>query len=97
MDLDDLEIKESISRQCGWSALPILRTKTMPSPGWYSKKFNKAGLAYELGIAIYHKLCLINTRTSRLKTFDRIWKAMRREDSAHKTRATEDGDDFQHD
>jgi hypothetical protein len=26
----------------------------MPSSGWYSKKFNKAGLAYELGIAIYH-------------------------------------------
>jgi hypothetical protein len=33
----------------------------MPSSGWYSKKFNKAALAYELGIAIYHnKLVWIN-------------------------------------
>jgi hypothetical protein len=26
----------------------------MPSSGWYSKKFNKAGLTYELGITIFH-------------------------------------------
>jgi hypothetical protein len=26
----------------------------MPSSGWYSKKFNKAALVYEIGVAIYH-------------------------------------------
>ena len=24
------------------------------SSGWYSKNYNKAGLDYELGVAIYH-------------------------------------------
>jgi hypothetical protein len=45
-----------------------------------SKKFNKAGLAYELGIVIYHnKLVWINNiRTSGLKTFDRIGKLRKR-------------------
>ena len=28
--------------------------RTQPSSGWYSKKFNKAGLTYEIGVAIYH-------------------------------------------
>jgi hypothetical protein len=35
--------------------------RTQPSAGWYSKKHNKAGLAYELGIAIHsNKLVWIN-------------------------------------
>ena len=35
--------------------------RTQPSAGWFSKKYNKAGLAYELGIAIFHnQLCWIN-------------------------------------
>lgn len=33
----------------------------VPSSGWYSTKFNKAGLAYELGVAVYHdKICWMN-------------------------------------
>jgi hypothetical protein len=33
----------------------------MPSSCWYSHKFNKAGLAYEVGVAIYHdRICWIN-------------------------------------
>jgi hypothetical protein len=39
----------------------IWEPRHMPSSGWYSKKFNKAGLSYELGIAIFHnKLVWIN-------------------------------------
>jgi hypothetical protein len=39
----------------------IYEPRTQPSSGWYSKKFNKAGLMYELGIAIYHsKIVWIN-------------------------------------
>lgn len=32
----------------------IWEPRTTPSAGWYSKKFNRAGLAYELGVAIFH-------------------------------------------
>ena len=32
----------------------IWEPRGQPSTGWYSKKFNKAGLAYEIGIAIHH-------------------------------------------
>jgi hypothetical protein len=33
----------------------------MSSAGWYSAKNNKAGLAYEIAVAIYHdKICWIN-------------------------------------
>ena len=33
----------------------------MPSSGWYSCKYNKAGLVYELGVSIYHeKICWVN-------------------------------------
>ena len=39
----------------------IYEPRTQPSSGWYSKKFNKAGLTYELGVAIYHnKIVWIN-------------------------------------
>jgi len=39
----------------------IHEPRTTPSSGWYSKKFNKAGLTYELGVAIYHsKIVWIN-------------------------------------
>eukprot|EP00531_Pseudo-nitzschia_arenysensis_P002864 CAMPEP_0116130474 /NCGR_PEP_ID=MMETSP0329-20121206/8500_1 /TAXON_ID=697910 /ORGANISM="Pseudo-nitzschia arenysensis, Strain B593" /LENGTH=298 /DNA_ID=CAMNT_0003624857 /DNA_START=225 /DNA_END=1121 /DNA_ORIENTATION=- len=39
----------------------IHEPRTQPSSGWYSKKFNKAGLTYELGVAIYHnKIVWIN-------------------------------------
>lgn len=33
----------------------------MPSSGWFSPKFNKAGLVYEIGVAVYHdKICWVN-------------------------------------
>jgi hypothetical protein len=32
----------------------IHEPRTQPSSGWYSKKFNKAGLTYELGVSVYH-------------------------------------------
>jgi hypothetical protein len=33
----------------------------MPSSCWYSHKFNKAGLAYEVAVAIYHdQICWVN-------------------------------------
>ena len=32
----------------------IWEPRRQPSAGWYSKKFNKAGLAYEVGVAIHH-------------------------------------------
>lgn len=32
----------------------IHEPRSQPSSGWYSKKFNRAGLMYELGVAIYH-------------------------------------------
>ena len=36
----------------------IHEPRIMPSSGWYSQKFNKAGLAYELGVSVYHdKIC----------------------------------------
>ena len=39
----------------------IHKPRTQPSSGWYSKKFNKAGLVYELGVSIYHnKIVWIN-------------------------------------
>ena len=39
----------------------IYEPRIQPSSGWYSKKFNKAGLVYELGVAIYHdKIVWIN-------------------------------------
>ena len=39
----------------------IYEPRTQPSSGWYSKKFNKAGLTYEIGVAIYHnKIVWIN-------------------------------------
>jgi SRSO17 transposase len=39
----------------------INEPRTQPSVGWYSKKYNKAGLSYELGIAIReNKLVWIN-------------------------------------
>lgn len=39
----------------------IYEPRTQPSSGWYSKKFNKAGLTYELGVAIHHnKIVWIN-------------------------------------
>ena len=39
----------------------IYEPRTQPSSGWYSKKFNKAGVSYELGVAIHHnKIVWIN-------------------------------------
>jgi SRSO17 transposase len=39
----------------------INEPRKTPSAGWYSKKYNKAGVSYELGIAIHHnKLVWIN-------------------------------------
>ena len=39
----------------------IHEPRTQPSSGWYSKKFNKAALTYELAVAIYHdKIVWIN-------------------------------------
>lgn len=39
----------------------IWEPRTTPSSKWYSKKFNKAGLTYEIGVAIYHdKIVWIN-------------------------------------
>ena len=39
----------------------ICEPRTDPSAKWYSKKFNKAGFAYEVGIAIFHnQICWIN-------------------------------------
>eukprot|EP00980_Cylindrotheca_fusiformis_P026122 scaffold15422_cov39-Cylindrotheca_fusiformis.AAC.1 len=39
----------------------IYEPRFMPSSGWYSQKFNKAGLSYEVGMAIYHdKVCWVN-------------------------------------
>lgn len=32
----------------------IWEPRTLPSSGWYSKKFNGAGLSYEVGVAIWH-------------------------------------------
>lgn len=32
----------------------IWEPRTLPSSGWYSKKFNGAGLAYEVGVAVWH-------------------------------------------
>ena len=32
----------------------IWEPRTRPSSGWFSKKYNKAGLTYELGVAVYH-------------------------------------------
>jgi hypothetical protein len=32
----------------------VQEPSTMPSAGWYSSKFNKAGLAYKIGVSIYH-------------------------------------------
>jgi DDE superfamily endonuclease len=39
----------------------IMEPRKIPSSKWYSKKFNKAGLTYEIGVAIYHdKIVWIN-------------------------------------
>ena len=39
----------------------IWEPRKQPSTGWYSKKMNKAGLSYEIGIAVFHnKCCWIN-------------------------------------
>lgn len=39
----------------------IYEPRTNPSSGWFSKKFNNAGLTYELGVAIQHnKIVWIN-------------------------------------
>lgn len=39
----------------------IWEPRKVPSSKWYSKKFNKAGLTYEVGVAIYHnKIVWIN-------------------------------------
>lgn len=36
----------------------IYEPRFMPSSTWYSPKFNKAGLAYEIGLSVYHdKIC----------------------------------------
>ena len=32
----------------------VFEPRYMPSSGWYSHKLNSAGLAYELGVAVYH-------------------------------------------
>jgi hypothetical protein len=32
----------------------IFEPRTIPSSKWYSKKYNKAGLMYEIGVAIHH-------------------------------------------
>ena len=40
---------------------PVSKPRFMPSSGWYLHKLNKAELAYELGVAIYHdQICWIN-------------------------------------
>ena len=39
----------------------VWEPRITPSSGWYSQKYNKAGLSYELGISIYYnKLVWIN-------------------------------------
>lgn len=39
----------------------ITEPRFLPSSGWYSHKHNKAGLAYEVAVAVYHdKICWIN-------------------------------------
>lgn len=39
----------------------IHEPRFMPSSGWFSPKFNKAGLAYEIGVSVYHdKICWVN-------------------------------------
>lgn len=39
----------------------ITEPRHMPSSGWYSAKYNKAGLVYELGVAVYHdNVCWVN-------------------------------------
>jgi hypothetical protein len=39
----------------------VYEPRFMPSSGWYSPKYNKAGLAYEIGVSIYHeKVCWVN-------------------------------------
>ena len=39
----------------------IYEPRTQPSSGWWSKKFNKAALTYEIGVAIHHnKIVWIN-------------------------------------
>ena len=41
----------------------IHEPRVLPSSSWYSKKFNKAGLVYELGIAIFHNQPMLDQRT----------------------------------
>jgi len=39
----------------------IYEPRFMPSTGWYSCKYNKAGLTYEIACSVYHdKICWIN-------------------------------------
>lgn len=39
----------------------VQEPRTTPSAGWYSSKFNKAGLAYEIGVSVYHdKIVWVN-------------------------------------
>lgn len=39
----------------------IFEPRFMPSSSWYSHKFNKAGLSYEIAVSIYHdKICWVN-------------------------------------
>ena len=39
----------------------IMEPRFIPSSGWYSHKFHKAGLAYEVAVAVYHnKIVWIN-------------------------------------
>ena len=39
----------------------IHEPRFLPSSGWYSPKFNHAGLSYEIAVSVYHeKICWIN-------------------------------------
>ena len=39
----------------------VYEPRYMPSSGWYSQKFNKAALAYEIGLSVYHpNICWVN-------------------------------------
>lgn len=51
---DNPELKEKYILSVDGVHCRIFEPRIEPSTKWYSKKFNKAGLTYELGIAIFH-------------------------------------------
>jgi hypothetical protein len=51
---DNSEVEEMFIVSVDGMDCQIWEPRHMPSLAWYFEKFNKAGLAYELGIVIYH-------------------------------------------